>query len=129
MTEFSPEELFFFNDHPQALALYRPLRGALLRAAPEVRIEVKKTQISFFARRMFAAASFLPVRRAKDRPKTYLTLTLGLPFRIESPRIDAVSEPYPGRWTHHLLLSRTEEFDEELLRWIDRAAEFASQKR
>ena len=129
MTELSADELFFFNEHTRSLPLYALLRRELAGATPDVRTEVKKTQISFFARRMFAAVSFLPVRRAKDRPKDYLTLTLGLPRRLDSPRVDAVSEPWPGRWTHHLLLSREDDLDDELRVWIREAAAFAEQKR
>ena len=125
----TPDELFFFNEHPNALTLYVPLRAQLLAAGESVRVEVKKTQISFFTRRMFACVSFLPVRRTKERPQTFVTLTLGLSARLDSPRVDASSQPRPGRWTHHILLSREEELDEELRGWIHASAAFADSKR
>ena len=59
-------ELLFFDSKPDALALYEAFREAVLEKVPNARIEVKKTQISFFNRRMFAALSFAPVRKAKD---------------------------------------------------------------
>ena len=34
-------------------------------------------------------------------------------------------EPYPGRWTHHIVLASADEIDAELLAWIDRAHQFA----
>ena len=86
---------------------------------------MKKTQISFFDRRMFAAVSFAPVRKAKDRPKPFLTITFGLSYRKESDRIDAAVEAYPDRWTHHVMIGSVEEVDEELLSWIVEAAEYA----
>ena len=86
---------------------------------------MKKTQISFFDRRMFAAVSFAPVRKAKDRPKPFLTITFGLSYRKESDRIDVAVEAYPNRWTHHVMIGSVEEVDEELLSWIVEAAEFA----
>ena len=92
---------------------------------PDSRIEVKKTQISFFDRRMFAAVSFTPVRKAKDRPKPFLTITFGLAYRKESERIDVAVEAYPNRWTHHVMIGSVEEVDDELLSWIEEAAEFA----
>ena len=125
----SPDELLFFNEHPGALEIYAALRKALCAAGEDVRVEVKKTQISFFTRTMFAAVSFLPVRRAARRPKDFVTLTLSLPDRLDSARVDASSEPYPGRWTHHILLTDPGELDDELLGWIRAAAEFSARKR
>ena len=125
---FSADELFFFDAHPLALPLYEQLRGRILDSVPSTRIEVKKTQISFFNRYMFAAVSFTPVRRAKDRPDPFLTVTFGLPCRKDSTRIDAAVEPYPNRWTHHVMIGSVEEVDDELLSWIREAAEFAANK-
>ena len=53
--------------------------------------------IPLSGRRGFAYVLFLPVRRAKERPKIYLTLTFGLGSQKRSPRIDVSTEPYPGR--------------------------------
>ena len=92
----SSDELFFFDRKPMALPMYEVLRESLLAGIPDVRIEVKKTQISFFSKHMFAAVSFTPVRKAKDRPDPFLTITFGLPRRVESTRIDAAAEPVPA---------------------------------
>ena len=119
------DELLFFDSKPDALALYKAFREAVLAKVPDARIEVKKTQISFFNRRMFAAVSFALVRKAKDRPNAFLTITFGLAYRKESDRIDVSVEAYPNRWTHHVMIGTVEEVDEELLSWIVEAAEFA----
>ena len=119
------DELLFFDSKPDALALYKAFREAVLAKVPDARIEVKKTQISFFNRRMFAAASFAPVRKAKDRPNPFLTITFGLLYRKESDRIDVAVEAYPNRWTHHVMIGTVEEVDKELVSWIVEAAEFA----
>ena len=103
-----------FDAHPAALPLYEKLKGNILSAVPDARIEVKKTQISFFTKHMFAAVSFAPVRRAKDRPEPFLTVTFGLPCQVMSPRIDAAAKPCPGRWTHHVMIGSAEEADAEL---------------
>ena len=71
------DELLFFDSHQDALILYQAFCDAVLGKVPDTRIEVKKTQISFFNRWMFAAVSFAPVRKAKDRPKPFLTITFG----------------------------------------------------
>ena len=125
----SPEILFFFDKHLPALPLYEAFEAAVLEAVPEAAIKVQKTQITFSNRHGFAFVSFLPARRAKDRPEHYITVTLGLNRRLDSLRVDKVSEPYPGRWTHHLLLSSQEEVDGELLGWVREAAAFAAGKR
>ena len=124
----SIDELFFFDAKPTALPLYVAFRESVVARWPDTRIEVKKTQISFFDRRMFAAVSFTPVRRAKDRPDPFLTITFGLPYRKKSVRIDVATEPYPNRWTHHVMIGTEEEIDDELLSWIEEAADFAGRK-
>ena len=40
----------------------------------------------------------------------------------------AVSLPYPRRWTHHVLLSRPEEVDGQLLDWLREAYVFSQCK-
>ena len=85
-------ELLFFDSKPDALALYEASRNAVLEKVPDARIEVKKTQISFFNRRMFAAVSFAPVRKAKDRPKPVLTISFGLAYRKKSDKIDVAAQ-------------------------------------
>ena len=112
------DELLFFDSHRDALALYEAFREAVLAKVPDTRIEVKKTQISFFDRRMFAAVSFAPVRKAKERSNPFLTITFGLSYRKESARIDVATEPYPNRWTHHVMIGTVVE-----------AAEFAKSKK
>ena len=95
----------------------------------DVKVKVQKTQIAFSNRHNFAFVSFLPVRKAKERPEVYIVVTFGLGYRARSPRIDAAVEPYPGRWTHHVLLSGTGEVDDELIGWVKEAAAFSAGKR
>lgn len=124
-----PEVLFFFQKDPAALPIYQAFEAWVLGEIPQASLRVQKTQITFTNPRVFAAVSFLPVRRKERRPAHYITVTLGLNRRLDSPRVDAASEPYPGRWTHHFLVASPEEIDEELTGWIREAAEFAAQKR
>lgn len=120
--------LFFFEDHLESLPLYEAFEAQVERLG-EVNIRVQKTQITFSNRHNFAFVSFLPARKAKDRPKTYITVTFGLGRRADSPRIDVATEPYPGRWTHHVLVSSAEEIDGELMGWIREAYDFSAGKR
>lgn len=121
--------LFFFDKHPEALPLYEALEERIQSEIQDVTIKVQKTQISFANKHNFAFVSFLPARKAKERPDIYITITFGLGYRKESPRIDAATEPYPNRWTHHMLISRVDEVDDELMGWIKEAGAFSARKR
>lgn len=123
------ETILFFQGHEEVLPLYNRLETALLERIPDMHIRVSKTQISFSVRRGFGAVSFNPVRCATQRPRVWMTATFGLSYRKESPRIDVVTEPYPNRWTHHMMISSEEEIDDELLDWLEEAAAFSAAKR
>ena len=120
--------LFFFNQKPEAIPLYEAFEARLLAELEGVVIQPQKSQITLKNRRVFGAVSFLAARRAKARPDPYITITLGLGRREGSPRIDQVSEPYPGRWTHHFIISAVNQLDEELLGWLREAHDFAQRK-
>lgn len=122
-----PDELLFFDKMPAMLPVYARLREQLAAAYPDLGIRVGKSQISFRNRYGFAAAS-LPWRRVKGWPAEYLLVTFGLARRLDDPRIARAVEPYPNRWTHHVLVQTPEEVDETLLRWIDEAYWFAQSK-
>ena len=121
--------LFFFNDHMDAFPLYERLEGLILEQIPDAKIKVSKTQISFSNKRSFTFVSFNPCRRAKERPNVWMTVTFGLSYQKDSPRIDAATEPYPNRWIHHVMVGSEEEIDAELMGWIREAAEFSASKR
>lgn len=117
--------LFFFVGHMQALPLYEKLEGQILNRNPQAVVKVAKTQITFSDGCGFAFVSFNPCRRAGERPPVWMTVSFGLGRRVQSPRIDVATEPYPGRWTHHVMVGSPEQIDEELLGWIQEAWEFA----
>lgn len=123
------EILLFFSQRMEALPLYEKLEEQILADIPDVKIKVAKTQISFSNKRGFAFVSFNPCRRAKERPAAWMTVSFGLGYRKEAERIDVATEPYPGRWTHHVMVGSTAEIDDELLGWIKEAAEFSASKR
>lgn len=124
-----PAVLFFFEKDPAALLLYEAFERAVRELVPDVGIKVQKTQITYTNPKVFAAVSLRPARRKAERPEHYITVTLGLNRRLDSPRVDAASEPYPARWTHHLMISSAEEIDGELLGWVAEAAAFSASKR
>lgn len=120
--------LMFFSLHPLERSLYDVLYRRMDAAFPGAAVKVQKTQISFYAPRLFAAAS-LPIRRKKDWPKQCLLVTFGLSHQVSHPRIAVATEPYPNRWTHHVVVSREEELDDQLLEWLRDAYLFSQRKR
>ena len=120
--------LRFFDKMPEALPLYQKFEREVLFRVEDVHIKVQKTQITYSNRLVFACVSFAKVRKAKERPPVYIVVTFGLAYKKESPRIDIATEPYPNRWTHHVLVSREEEIDGELLGWVEEAAAFSAAK-
>ena len=104
------DELLFFTGHAGALALYAKLREELTECWPEVEIRV----------------AFVSTRRMGRRcPEVFIIVSFGLHREVSSPRILAASEPYPGRWTHHVIVSDLSEIDGELLGWIAEAHDYA----
>ena len=117
----------YFSDHPEELALYAGVFPALEAAFPEARVKVQKSQISFYGKHLFAMVS-IPVRRKKGWPEHCLLLSFGLGRRENDSRIAVATEPYPGRWTHHFLLSAPEDLDGPMLAWVQEAYAFAEGK-
>lgn len=125
---YTADLLFFFDGKPRELALYQHLETQMELLVPEASVKVQKSQISFYGRHLFAAAS-LPLRRRKTWPEECILVTFGLGYRLDSPRIAAAAEPYPGRWTHHVVVSQEAQVDGELLDWIREAYAFSQSKR
>lgn len=122
------DSLLFFDKHMDAVSLYETLENRILKEIENVQIKVQKSQISFYNKHLFACVSFARVRKKKDCPASYIVVTFGLDHKLESPRVEIATEPYPNRWTHHLLVADTEEIDDELMAWIREAAIFSNTK-
>lgn len=125
---YAPDVLFFFDGKPAELALYETLFRHMEEVFPDASVKVQKSQISFYGRHLFGAVS-LPVRRKKNWPEHCIVVTIGLSHPLESPRAAVSVEPYPGRWTNHVLVSEASQVDEELLEWLNEAWAFAESNR
>ena len=126
---YTSDVLFFFDGKPLELSLYQLLSERMAEVLPDdVSVKVQKNQISFYAPRLFAAAS-LPVRRKKGWPEHCLMVTFGLGHRENHSRITVATEPYPNRWTHHVLVSERREIDTQLMDWLVQSWVFAENKR
>ena len=126
--DFDTMAFFEAQKHPEALPLYEALEGRILAEVDGVRIKVQKSQITFYNRHLFACASFARVRRKAELPPCWLVVTVGLARRLDSPRVAVATEPYPGRWTHHIVIRAPAEVDDELMGWVREAAAFAAAK-
>ena len=89
---------------------------------------MQKSQISYYNRHLYACVFFLKVKKKAELPEDYFVLTLGLSAPLESDRVAAKTEPYPGRWTTHFVISSPSDSDEELFDWIEQAYQFAQAK-
>ena len=126
---YTADLLVYFEGHDREHALYLALVSALEQTLPEnFSVRVQKSQISFYGRHLFGAAS-IPVRRKKDWPPDCLMVTFGLEHRADSPRIAVATEPYPNRWTHHTSVADLGELDEELMGWLYLSKEFSGRRR
>ena len=128
MDTTTQDTLFFFDRHQAVYPLYECFQKKLLARLPESRIKVQKSQISYYNRHLYACISVLKVKRKAELPNDYFVLTLGLSAPLESNRVAAKTEPYPGRWTTHFVISSPSDLDEELFDWIGQAYQFAQGK-
>ena len=122
------DTMSFFDQHQGIYPLYEYFQEELLARFPESRIKVQKSQISYYNRHLYACVSFLKVKKKTEQPDDYFVLTLGLPTPLESNRVAAKSEPYPGRWTTHFVVRSASDLDKELFDWIEAAYNFARSK-
>ena len=120
--------LLFFHQHQTVLPLYEAFAGKMATQFPDSKIKVQKTQITFSNRHVYACVSFLQVKKKAELPDSYFVLTLGLPYPVESGRVAVKTEPYPGRWTTHIVISKMSDLDEELFAWVVQAYEFSEKK-
>lgn len=128
MESLKQDVLMFFNNHANALPLYEAFETRLYRMLPKTTVKVQKTQITFSNRHVYACVSFLRAKKKAELPASYIVITLGLPYPLESERVAAKTEPYPGRWTTHIVVSRQDEVDDELFSWVRQAYEYSEEK-
>lgn len=124
---YEMDMLLFFDERPLELTLYEALFQRMDAAFPDISVKVQKSQISFYGKHLFAAVS-LPIRRRKGWPDHCILVTFGLSNPLYSARIAVAVEPYPNRWTHHVVVSEESQLDTELFDWLREAYEFSENK-
>lgn len=119
--------VLFFEKTPQLLPVYEAFEKKVNAALGAVNIRVQKTQITFSNKHNFAMVS-LAKGKIKGRPGQHAIVTFGLQYPVQSERIYVKTEPYPNRWTHHVLVQAPKEVDEELMGWVEEAYYFSLSK-
>ncbi len=128
MVQISQDEWMFFDKQPAALPIYEAFARKLLEMFPSSSMRVQKSQIAFSNRHVYACVSFARVKKKAELPDPYLVITLGLSYPLNSNRVAVKTEPYPGRWTTHLVVGSISELDSEFFTWVQQAYEFAQNK-
>lgn len=117
----------FFFEKPLQLNLFKAVEKLIDSIGP-VTIEVSKSQISFGTKTKFAWV-WLPPFWSNNRPENCIVLTFGAEKQIEGEeQIVEVVEPYPGRFTHHIIIESESDLTPEVYHWLCESYDF-SQKR
>ncbi len=128
MYQITQDELLFLGSRLGVIPTYEALAEKIFASYPDTKIKMSKSQISFYNRHLYACVSFARVKKKKELPENWFVLTLGLNYPLESPRVAVKTEPYPGRWTTHIMISAEKDLDAELFGWIQEAHDFARSK-
>lgn len=111
----------FFDSSPGMKPVFEALRQTVFGACPGVSMRRGASQLGFYCPSPFLAV-WLPIRKTiRGRPPEYLIVSLFSTQRIDSPRMESIIEPYPKRWTHHIILSNAAQIDDELVSLIQQA--------
>ena len=114
----TPQEAFFFAGKPVEMSLYALLYERMKSELPPFELRVQKTQITLVNPKVFACVSL--------KWNGSLTISFGLPDRVDSSRIHQAAKIRPHRWTNHVKVSYPNEIDAELMKWLNEAYAFAS---
>ena len=118
----------FFAERPELLSTVRAFLTETWERWPETEVVTQKSQVTLRGPRPFCALS-THIRFPRMPGPCYVTLSLFLPRSLPDLRGGMAVEPYPGRWTNHILITRPEEVDVELMEWLREAHNFALRKR
>ncbi len=111
----------YFSKKPELRPLFDALAQKISNIYPDTVVKVQKTQISFCGPKPFCWA-WIPIRNGiKGRPEQYLIVSFGLNREIIHPRLIDTAQPYPNRWTHHTIISNSDDIDAQLMGWIGQA--------
>jgi hypothetical protein len=113
----------FFVGKPEVRALFMAVERKIRAIGPAI-ITVSKTQISFATRTQFAWV-WMPQPPDRKRPLHSLVLSFGCGRQIVHDQIVEAIEPYPGRWTHHVIIAEEADLTAAVDAWMREAYRFS----
>lgn len=116
----------FFAGRAKEHSLFQAIEQ-IINSMGSVTVSVSKSQISFGTKTKFAWI-WMPQPWAK-RPENSVVLTFGLGRKIEDQQIDEAVEPYPGRWTHHVIIHDESDITDQVRQWLEEAYTFSQERR
>jgi predicted transport protein len=123
MEDLENKLIIFFRKMPEALSIYKKLEKKMVKCFENINIVVHKSQISFSNRYNFA---FVSIRQMRGR--LCVILSFGVNYKINDIRIFQAVEPYPNRWTHHVIIQNENEIDKKIMDWLKMAYDFSMNK-
>ena len=116
-----------FESYPFSYRLFKVVRE-FIESLGTVKTQATKTPISFSTKTGFAGV-WLPQMWIKNAPENSIVLSFGLGRRVIHPNIKESKEPYPGRWTHHVVIEKESDFDDNVRAWLHEAFEFSQNRK
>lgn len=113
----------YFYGYPKQANLFEKIKNMIESIGP-VKIETMKSGISFATRYKFAWV-WLPQKYDLKQPEGSLVLSFGLDRRITHAKIKEVVNPYPHRWTHHVVVKGPTDLDDTVREWLAEAYRFS----
>jgi len=116
----------FFSGNQDRVELYMAVEETIKSFGP-ITIEITKSQISFGTKYKFAWV-WMPPDSSRKRPKNSIVLSFGLDHRVQNKKIVEAVEPYPGRWTHHIIIQNETDLDTDVIKWLRLAYAFSKSR-
>lgn len=101
-------------------ALFRVFYLWLMECFPDARAVPQKSQVSFCGKGPFCAV--IPPGRWGQ--KSGIGLSIFLDERLENPEFLHIVNPYPNRYTHHMILTVPSQMDGVLKGFLEKAWQF-----
>lgn len=108
-----------FEGRPESYRLFQAVQRYIESIGP-VNIEAAKTQVAFSLTTKFAWV-WLPQMWIKEANEGSITLTFDLGRHVRHERIKQAVEPRPGRWTHHVVIEKESDLDDNVREWLREA--------
>ncbi|MGG3562804.1 DUF5655 domain-containing protein [Neobacillus rhizosphaerae] len=113
----------FFSNQEHLITLFLAVYQMIQSIAP-VSFDVNKSQISFGTKPKFAWV-WQHKPWLNKRPENAIVLTFCVGRYIEHDQIVEATEPYPGRWIHHLMIRDKSELTSDVNKWLEEAYRFS----